>query len=118
MFRKRDPQGNLFESSGLLPGEKARRLEGTWADLFRSKVLPLIEEERFAPMYCEDNGRPNRPVEVLVGVLILKEMFNLTDQEALEQLEWNLLWHHGLRLAPEDAHLCQKTLHNFRVRLL
>ena len=118
MFRKRDPQGNLFESSGLLPHEKASRLEGTWANQFRKQVLSLIDEEAFSPLYCEDNGRPNRPVQILIGVLILKEMFNLTDQEVLEQVEWNLLWHHALRLMPEDAHLCQKTLHNFRVRLI
>ena len=44
--------------------------------------------------------------------------FNLTDDEALEQLEFNLLWHHALRLDIEETHLPQKTLHNFRVRLM
>ena len=44
--------------------------------------------------------------------------FNLTDGEALEQLEFNLLWHHALRLDIEETHLPQKTLHNFRVRLM
>lgn len=118
MFRERDPQGELFESSGLLPSEKTRRLAKTWADVFRRKALPLIEEKRFAPMYCDGNGRPNAPVEVVLGVLILKEMYDLTDEDALDQLEWNLQWHHALRLRPEDAHLCQKTLHNFRARLI
>ena len=45
-------------------------------------------------------------------------MFNLTDQEALEQLEFNLLWHHALGLDMDETHLPQKTLHNFRVRLM
>jgi len=54
----------------------------------------------------------------VLGVHILKEMFDLTDEEALEQLEFNLLWHHALRLTGEEAHLPQKTLHNFRVRLM
>ena len=36
----------------------------------------------------------------------------------LEQLEFNLLWHHALRLDIEETHLPQKTLHNFRVRLM
>ena len=80
--------------------------------------MPLIDEELFAPLYCDDNGRPNKAVSVVLGVLLLKEMFNLTDEEALEQLEFNLLWHHALRLTPEEAHLCQKTLHNFRARLM
>ena len=80
--------------------------------------MPLIDEELFAPLYCDDNGRPNKAVSIVFGVLLLKEMFNLTDEETLEQLEFNLLWHHALRLTPEEAHLCQKTLHNFRVRLM
>ena len=63
-------------------------------------------------------GRPNRAVQTVLGVLVLKEMFDLTDMEALEELEFNLLWHHALRLEMEEAHLAQKTLHNFRVRLM
>ena len=54
----------------------------------------------------------------MLGVLVLKEMFDLTDIEALEELEFNLLWHHALGLEMEEAHLAQKTLHNFRVRLM
>ena len=89
-----------------------------WAEVFRNEALPLIDEERFAPMCCVDNGRPNRAVQTVLGVHLLKEMFNLTDDEALEQLEFNLLWHHALRLDIEETHLPQKTLHNFRVRLM
>ena len=118
MFRERDPQVSLWQSEFLVPSKKARRLERSWAEVFRNEALPLIDEERFAPMYCADNGRPNRAVQTVLGVHLLKEMFNLTDDEALEQLEFNLLWHHALRLDMEETHLPQKTLHNFRVRLM
>ena len=93
MFRKRNLQGSLFRPDMLVPPAKARRLERSWAEVFRNQALPLIDEQPFAPMYCADNGRPNRAVQTVLGVHILKEMFNLTDQEALEQLEFNLLWH-------------------------
>ena len=39
--------------------KKAKRLERSWAEVFRNEALPLIDEERFAPMYCVDNGRPD-----------------------------------------------------------
>ena len=90
MFRERDPQVSLWQSEFLVPPKKARRLERSWAEVFRNEALPLIDEERFAPMYCADNGRPNRAVQTVLGVHLLKDMFNLTDDEALEQL--NLLW--------------------------
>ena len=118
MFRKKDSQRNLFESRNLVPPAKQRRLQATWAETFRAHALPLIDEEQFAPLYCDDNGRPNQPVATVLGVLLLKEMFALTDAEALEQLEFSLLWQHALELTPDEAHLAQKTLHNFRARLL
>lgn len=118
MFRERDPQVSLFQSEFLVTPQKARLMQRSWAEVFRNRALPLIDERRFAPMYHPDNGRPNRAVETVLGVHILKEMFDLTDEEALEQLEFNLLWHHALRLTGEEAHLPQKTLHNFRVRLM
>jgi len=118
MFRERSPQGGLFQSAFLFPAEKFRRLERSWAEMFQARALPLIDEKCFAEMYCEDNGRPNRAVQIVLGVLVLKDMFNLTDEEALENLEFNLLWHHALRLTLEEAHLPQKTLHNFRCRLM
>ena len=118
MFRERNPQGSLFQSAFLFPEAKFRRLEKSWADMFQTRALPFIDENCFADMYCEDNGRPNRAVQTVLGVLLLKDMFNLTDEEALENLEFNLLWHHALRLTLEEAHLPQKTLHNFRRRLM
>lgn len=118
MFRERDPQESMFQSNMLVTPKKARLMERSWAEVFRKKALPLIDEHLFAPMYCPDNGRPNRAVQTVLGVHILKEMFDLTDEQALEQLEFNLLWHHALRLDIEETHLPQKTLHNFRLRLM
>ena len=118
MFRVRDPQNSLFESSLLLPPEKQARLDRTWARPFRDAALPLIDEPAFAGFYCADNGRPNKPVATVVGVLILKEMFDLTDEEALAALEFDLRWHEALGLEPGEAHCCQKTLHNFRAKLM
>ena len=54
--------------------------------MFRNEALVLIEEERFAPMYSPDMGRPNRAVQTVLGVLVLKEMFDLTDMEAMLRL--------------------------------
>jgi hypothetical protein len=119
MFQERDRQALFFEDPSLfLPPEKAERLKRSWAERFRTHALPLINEERFAALYCPDNGRPNRPVQTVLGVLFLKEMFDLTDRDALDDLEFNLMWHHALALRPEEAHLSQKTLHNFRAGLM
>lgn len=118
MFREKDDQGSLFTALTLLPDEKRRRLEKTWAWAFRTKALPLIDERAFSHLYDKANGRPNFPVQTLIGLLVLKEMFDLTDDETLFNLEFHLAYQVALALDPADAHTCQKTLHNFRKRLI
>jgi len=119
MFRRTSPQRPLFGiEHRIMDPDKRARLEGTWAHQYRNHALPLIDEERFAKYFAVDNGRPNKSVRMVVSVLILKEIKNLTDQEALEQLEWNAAWQYALDITPEEAHTCQKTLHNFRKLLL
>ena len=118
MFRPTDPQRSLFSVSNLLPEGKRQRLEREWPGQFQTQALPIIDENLFRDLYCSDNGRPNKPVRTVVGVLILKDMFDLTDEDALASLDFDMRWQVALDLTPEDAHCCQKTLHNFRAKLL
>ena len=90
VFEKRDPQTSLLASSHFLPNDKRERLEADWPGEFRRSALPLIDEEAFREFYHEWNGRPNKPVQTVVGVLLLKEMNNLTDAEALGALDYDL----------------------------
>lgn len=120
MYRPSDPQKGLFDVGGLLPPEKRERCEHSWAGPFRRQALPILRkvEDEFADLFHPELGRPNRPVELVLGVLILKEMSDLTDQEALEALEYDVRWWYAFEREPHDLHLCQKTLHNFRVGLI
>lgn len=118
MFQRKDPQRSLFAASMLLPDEKRERLEADWPGAFRRAALPLIDEELFRDLYHPDNGRPNKPVQTIIGMLLLKEMHDLTDVEAVAALDYDLRWQVALDLDPAEAHVCQKTLHNFRVKLL
>jgi len=120
MFRRTDPQGTLGSLSVLLSPEKIDRLERKhWAGGFRLHALPVLlaSEDTFRPLFCEDNGRPNKPVAATLGLLILKEMFDLTDDAALDNFEFNNAWQYALNVDPDEAHVCQKTLHNFRVKM-
>jgi len=110
----------LFDARGLLPPNKRKRCLYTWAEPFREHALPILRriEPEFADLFDPEIGRPNRPVELVVGILILKEISDLTDDEALDAVEWNVLWSWAFQREPEEMHLCQKTLHNFRTGLL
>lgn len=118
MFRPTSPQRSLFGVEHRMEEEKRVRLERSWAHAFRTGALPLIDEEQFRRFFDQDNGRPNKSIRLVLCVLVLKDIHDYTDSEALEQLEWNTAWHYALDITPEQAHSCQKTLHNYRVLLL
>ena len=120
MFRPTDPQRDLFGAGGLMPSAKQEACKKSWAGPFREKALPILlrAEAEFAEFYDEGNGRPNRSVALVLGTLILKEANDLTDEEALDALRFDTRWWCAFEVEPEEADLCQKTLHNFRAKLL
>jgi len=120
MFRPTDPQQEMFGPAGLLPPKKREACEKSWAGPFREKALPALlrAEAEFAEFYDDENGRPNRSVALVLGTLILKEANDLTDEEALNALRFDMRWWCAFEVTPEEADLCQKTLHNFRAKLL
>lgn len=120
MYRPSDPQKPLFDAGGLLPPDKRERCEKSWAGAFRRHALPILREieDEFADLFDPEMGRPNRPVALVVATLVLKEMNDLTDEEVLCALEFDARWWYALGREPHEMHLCQKTLHNFRERLV
>ena len=46
-------------------------------------------EREFSPLYCPDNGRPAKPVRLMVGLLILKHVRDLSDESVMEQWSEN-----------------------------
>ena len=61
-------------------------MEKSWAKIFADKVFPAIDEERFSVLYSDKASRPNAPVNVIIGALIIKELFDYSDDEIVENL--------------------------------
>ena len=40
--------------------------------ILANKVDWQLFEDSFSPLYCADNGRPAKPIRLMVGLLILK----------------------------------------------
>lgn len=45
--------------------------------------------EAFKDLYCADNGRPAKPIRLMVSLLMLKHIRNLSDESVVEQWEEN-----------------------------
>ena len=72
----------------------------------------------FAPLYSDKkNSRPNAPVNVIVGALILKELNGLTDDELLEECEFDFRYQYALHTTSyENQPLSDRTFSRFRER--
>jgi IS5 family transposase len=50
----------------------------------------LSLSERLAQFYCSDNGRPTKPSRAKVGLLILKHLYTLSDDNVVDMLKRDL----------------------------
>jgi hypothetical protein len=107
-----------FSDSFLnLTDREKKALDNSWAKIFADDIFPAIEEQRFSVLYSEKGSRPNTPVNVIVGALIIKELFDYSDDELVENLMLDLHLQYALHTTsfPEQP-LSDKTLSRFRKR--
>ena len=94
-------------------------LEKSWAKTFADKVFPAIDENIFSVLYREKASRPNTPVNVIVGALILKEALNVTDDEIVEAMAFDIRYQYTLHTTSfEEQPISDRTLSRFRARVL
>lgn len=119
-FRANPAQQMSFSDSFFnLTEREQRALERSWARVFGDEVFPAIDESRFAALYSADPAsRPNTPVNVVVGALIVKELFDYADDELVEALMLDLRLQYALHTTSfAEQPLSDKTLTRFRRRL-
>ncbi|MBI4738063.1 transposase [Candidatus Woesearchaeota archaeon] len=109
----------LFGSESRLSKSARKLLDESWASGFRKEVLPILmqAESDFAKLYS-DNGRPNWSVGRLLGICLLQEMQNLSDQDALNSYSFDIRWHYALCVDQDDDYLSRRSLVEFRRRLV
>lgn len=108
---------NMFEPFAHLGPKRLKLMEQSWAKLFRDGILPDLPVHKVVTHYDSLKGRPTKELYAMLGVMILQEMHDLTDLEAVQQFAFNIQWHYALNItadADRDAYLCPKTLWNVR----
>ena len=85
--------------------------------MFSDEIFPAIDEERFRVLYSQNASRPNTPVNIIVGALIIKELFALSDDEIVENLMLDIHYQYALHTTSyEEQPLSDKSLSRFRKR--
>jgi hypothetical protein len=120
MFRENKKyQVSLFGIVYQLPLGVKKMLDESWAPAFRRLVFDKIDERRYAGLYSDNVSRPNFPVNVWVGLEILKGQFDYTDEELMRQFHFDLLTAYALgQEGLGELTVCIRTIYYNRERLL
>lgn len=109
----------LTDSVFNLTEREQKFLERSWAKIFADKVFPAIDEDIFSVLYSDKASRPNTPVNVIIGALILKETLGDTDDELVQALMFDVRYQYALHTTSfEEQPLSDRTLSRFRARCL
>ena len=110
-------QMSFTDSFSGLTAREQKALEKSWAKVFADEIFPAIDEKRFSVLYSDKASRPNTPVNVIVGALIIKELFDYSDDEMVENLMLDFRIQYALHTTSfEEQPLSDKTLSRFRKR--
>ena len=106
---------------GLVSNKYIRSLETThWSGKFHKEIFCRIDETIFRELYSSRrDSRPNFPVNILVGLLIIKMIFDYSDESLLENFNYNIVVRFALGIYDlENTTLTLRTYYNFKKRLL
>lgn len=100
-----------------LTAREQKALKNSWAQVFAEEIFPAIDESRFEVLYSDKASRPNTPVNVIIGALILKELFDKSDDELVEDILLDPRFQLALHTTSfEEQPVSDKTFSRFRER--
>ena len=120
MYRSNDTQQiSIYDSYLKLPEHIRKLVDKSWAKDFAEHIFPNINEKRFSVLYSEAGSRPNTPVNVIIGSLMLKEYFGQSEEELLMSVYCDVLYQYALHLTQkEKPPLSDRSWSRFRERLI
>ena len=76
-------------------------------------------EKSFAPLFCANNGRPPKPIRLMTGLLMLKHLRNVSDEQVVVQFTENAYYQYfcGLAAFSISAPCASSELVHFRHRI-
>ncbi len=114
---KNHKQMELFDPWKFLSPKRRQLLDESWAGLFQKEILCDLPVSKLARLFHKSFGRPTKELHTVLGVLILQQTHDLSDEETVNQLAFNIQWHYALNITEESdsaKYMCPKTLWSMR----
>ena len=110
-------QLSFLDKNNFLTEREKRFLNQSWAKYFAESIFPKIDEEPYAVLYSEQSSRPNTPVNVILGALLIKELAGLSDEDMVTGLMFDIRYQYALHTTSfTEQPLSDRTLGRFRAR--
>lgn len=110
-------QYDMFNPFEHLGPKRLALLESSWAHLFREEILHKLPAERLFPLYSELTGRRTKELYSMLGLVLLQQMEDLTDEETVRQFAFNIMWQYALNVTDAtdfSSYVAPRTLWTMR----
>ncbi len=108
---------DMFNPFEHLGPKRLALLESSWAHLFREEILHRLPAEKLFPLYNESRGRQTKELYAMLGLILLQQMEDLTDEETVQQFAFNILWQYALNVTDASdfsSYVSSRTLWTMR----
>ncbi len=108
---------DMFDPFPFLGPKRKQRTEESWAKIFQEHILPMLPVDKVFSKYNAVMGAPTKELYAILGLMMIQQMHDMTDEEAVDQFAYNLQWHYALNItstADADAYVSSKTLWTMR----
>ena len=110
-------QRDMFNPFAHLGPKRLALLESSWAHLFREEILHKLPAEKLFPFFSEFRGRKSKELYAMLGLVLIQQMEDCTDTDAVDNFALNLKWQYALNITDESdvaSYVSPKTLWNLR----
>jgi hypothetical protein len=110
-------QRDIFNPFAHLGTKRLALLESSWAHLFREEILHNLPAEKLFQFYDEFKGRKTKELYAMLGLVLIQQMEDCTDSDAIDNFALNLKWQYALNITDTSdtaSYVSPRTLWNLR----
>jgi len=110
-------QRDMFNPFAHLGPKRLALLESSWAHLFREEILHKLPAEKLFPFFSEFRGRKSKELYAMLGLVLIQQMEDCSDTDAVDNFALNLKWQYALNITDESdvaSYVSPETLWNLR----
>ena len=121
MFREShvNNQFSMASSFYWMKEEYRQILANGWPGCFRKNITEKIDEVPYAVLYSDLPSRPNAPIRVQIGMMLLEVLFGMTETEIRNGTIFDMQIQYALGIeSTENIDISERTLQRFRTACL